>query len=241
MRHDVERGRFYIATEYGDAIIAAGGIPVHLSLSKDENYLSGIAARLDGVLLPGSGSDVDPVHYDHDPEVKLGEVHPLRDGTDLMLLSHVEERGLPLLAICYGMQVWNVARGGTLLQDVTSGLQGAIKHQQEGTREHRSHRVKLADESRLGDLVAARQIAVNSHHHQGVAEIGENLRPVAWANDGLVEGVEETRAGRWGIGVQWHPEVDWNNDEASREVFASFINAAQAYRHAVRSELASVR
>lgn len=238
MRHDTERGRFYLATEYSEAIIAAGGVPVHITLSDDEDYLREIAMRLDGVLLPGSASDVDPNLYAQEPDVKLGMVHPRRDSTDLNLLEFVERRALPLLAICYGMQVWNVARKGTLVQDVASRWQGAIKHQQEGVREHRSHNVRLAEETRLHDVVkrslsnfsTKNVLAVNSHHHQGVAKVGENLRAVAWAGDELVEAIEETRDGRWGIGVQWHPEVDWCNDKVSRELFAEFVNAAEVFR-----------
>ncbi len=238
MRHDTERGRFYLATEYSEAIIAAGGVPVHITLSDDEDYLREIAMRLDGVLLPGSASDVDPNLYGQEPSVKLGMVHPRRDSTDLKLLEYVERRALPLLAICYGMQVWNVARKGTLVQDIASVWRGAIKHQQEGVREHRSHNIRLAEETRLHDVVkrslttfgAKDVLAVNSHHHQGVAEVGENLRAVGWAGDELVEAIEETREGRWGIGVQWHPEVDWRNDEVSRELFAEFVRAAQVFQ-----------
>jgi len=244
MRHDTERGRFYLAMDYSEAIIAAGGVPVHITLSDDDDYLSEIAMRLDGVLLPGSASDVDPNLYAQEPDVKLGMVHPRRDSTDLKLLKFVEKRRLPLLAICYGMQVWNVARKGTLVQDVASVWRGAIKHQQEGVREHRSHNIKLATDSRLYDVVnrslktsgVKDVLAVNSHHHQGVSEVGENLRAVAWAGDGLVEAIEETRAGRWGIGVQWHPEVDWCNDEVSRELFADFVNATRIFQGSVERE-----
>ncbi len=243
MRHDTERGRFYLAAEYSEAVIAAGGVPVHITLSDNEDYVREIAMRLDGVLLPGSASDVDPNLYGQEPDVKLGMVHPRRDRTDLKLLEFAERRALPLLAICYGMQVWNVARKGTLVQDTASRWQGAIKHAQEGVREHRSHHIRLAEGSRLYEIVErssanfSRQDnpAVNSHHHQGVQEVGENLRAVAWAGDELVEAIEETREGRWGIGVQWHPEVDWRNDEVSRELFAEFVNAARVFQ--ARTEL----
>lgn len=249
MRHDTERGRFYLAMDYSEAVIAAGGVPVHITLSDDEDYVREIAVRLDGVLLPGSASDVDPNLYGQEPNVNLGMVHPRRDKIDLKLLEYVEKRGLPLLAICYGMQVWNVARGGTLVQDITSGWQGAIKHQQEGVREHRSHNIRVAEGSRFAALVGRSSanfnkqdtLAVNSHHHQGVAEVGENLRATAWAGDELIEAIEETRENRWGIGVQWHPEVDWHNDEVSKELFADFVNAARVFQTNCERELVSVR
>lgn len=231
MRHDVERGRFYLAPEYSEAIAAAGGIPVHLSLIPDEDYIASAAGRLDGVVLPGSASDVDPAYYNQNPRRWLGSVHPRRDTTDMLLLNHVEARGLPLLAICYGMQAWNVARGGTLLQDIVAELPSAIKHQQEGVREHRSHAVSVKANSRYAKIIGNLEtIKVNSHHHQGVASVGRGLRVVAHAADGLVEAVEDESSSRWMIGVQWHPEVAWREDEPSQKLFQAFVTAAAQHK-----------
>src|SRR2546423_14229592 len=118
MRHELESERFYLARAYGDAVWAAGGAPVHVSLIPAADYVASVLDRLDGVLLPGSASDVDPLRYGRAPHARLGSVHPLKDETDLLVLLEVERRALPLLAICFGMQVWNVSRGATLIQDI---------------------------------------------------------------------------------------------------------------------------
>lgn len=226
MRHELETERFYLARYYGEAVAAAGGLPVHISLIPDREYIRSTVERLDGILLPGSASDVDPARYGRDPLPGLGAVHPLKDSTDALVLEEVERRGLPLFAICFGMQIWNVARGGTLIQDIQSQRPEAIKHEQGAPRERRSHRVKLLEGSELGQLAQSLEEFVNSHHHQAIETVGENLRASAWATDGLIEAVEETRAQRWGIGVQWHPEIDWKGDKLSESLFQSFIKAA---------------
>ncbi len=125
MRHELETERFYLARFYSEAVAAAGGVPVHISLIPDAEVVGLIVKRLDGVLLPGSASDVDPRLYGREPHTKLGAVHPLKDETDLLVLKELEGRRLPLLAICFGMQVWNVFRGGSLIQDIVSEVPGA--------------------------------------------------------------------------------------------------------------------
>ncbi|MGH9903620.1 MAG: gamma-glutamyl-gamma-aminobutyrate hydrolase family protein, partial [Pyrinomonadaceae bacterium] len=117
MRHELETERFYLARPYCEAVEAAGGVPVHVPLIPRAPFVAALMEELDGVLLPGSASDVDPLRYGREPHARLGSVHPLRDETDALVLEHVERRRVPLLAICFGMQVWNVERGGTLIQD----------------------------------------------------------------------------------------------------------------------------
>ena len=229
MRHEVETERFYLARYYSEAVEAAGGVPVHLSLLPRVDYVTSIAARLDGVLLPGSASDVDPLRYGREPHPRLGQVHPLRDETDALLLAEVERRGLPLLAICFGLQIWNVVRGGTLVQDIEAQLPTAVKHEQGVPRERRSHRVRLLEGSLLAELAGGESSLVNSHHHQAVETAGENLRATAWTHDGLIEGLEDTRPERWAVGVQWHPEIDFAGDEFSQSLFSNFIAAARNF------------
>ncbi|MDQ3920422.1 MAG: gamma-glutamyl-gamma-aminobutyrate hydrolase family protein [Acidobacteriota bacterium] len=229
MRHELETERFYLARYYGEAVEAAGGAPVHISLIPERGYVRSVAERLDGVLLPGSASDVDPARYGRDPLPRLGPVHPLKDETDALLLAEAERLGLPLFAICFGMQVWNVVRGGTLIQDIETQLPGAIKHEQGAPRERRSHRVRFLEGSFVGGQAGAGEAFVNSHHHQALETVGQNLRATAWASDGLVEAIEETRPGRWGVGVQWHPEIDWRGDELSERLFQSFVAAATMF------------
>lgn len=229
LRHELETERFYLARYYSEAVEAAGGVPVHVSLIPERRYVRSVAERLDGVLLPGSASDVDPSRYGRDPLPGLGAVHPLKDETDALLLAEIERRGLPLFAICFGMQIWNVERGGTLIQDIRSQLPEAIKHEQGAPRERRSHRVRLLAEGLLRELAGSDEAYVNSHHHQAIEAVGEHLRATAWATDGLAEAIEETRPGRWGVGVQWHPEIAWRGDPLSEGLFQNFVNAASEF------------
>jgi len=229
MRHELETERFYLARAYSEAVEAAGGAPVHLALIPRASYIESVLEELDGALLPGSASDVDPLRYGREPHARLGSVHPLRDETDALVLAEIERRGLPLLAICFGLQMWNVVRGGTLIQDIGSEVPQAIKHEQGAPRGRPSHRVRLAGGSLLAQLAGGESALVNSHHHQAIETVGQNLRATGWTADGLVEALEEERAGRWGVGVQWHPEIEWERDELARGLFARFVAAARDY------------
>ena len=228
MRHELETERFYLARDYSEAVEAAGGTPVHISLIPRAGYIEEIVGRLDGVLLPGSASDVDPARYGRDPHKRLGAVHTLRDETDALVLGAAERRGLPLFCICYGMQAWNVFRGGTLIQDIESQVSQAIKHEQGVPRARPSHRLRVQPESLLARLTGGEALFVNSHHHQAIETLGRDLKATAWAGDGLVEAVEDTTPGRWAVGVQWHPELGWASDKLSRGLFEAFINACRA-------------
>lgn len=232
MRHELETERFYLARHYSEAVEASGGVPVHLSLIPRVEYVASVLGRLDGVLLPGSASDVDPLRFGQEPHPRLGPVHPLRDETDSLVLAEVEARRLPLLAICFGVQVWNVTRGGTLIQDICSQWPDAIKHEQGAPRGRRSHSLRLLEGGLLAELAGSTQAQVNSHHHQAIERLGSNLRATAWSPDGLVEGVEDVRDDRWAVGVQWHPEIDWQGDELSVRLFGNFVEAARQYASA---------
>src|SRR5882724_543192 len=120
MRIELETDRFYLARHYSEAVAAAGGVPVHISLIPEPEYISAVMRDLDGILLPGSDSDIDPLRYGHEPHPALGSVHPIKDETDLLVLEEIEKRAVPLFAICFGMQILNVHRGGTLIQDIAS-------------------------------------------------------------------------------------------------------------------------
>ncbi len=229
MRQELETDRFYLARQYGEAVEAAGGAPVHLALIPRAGYVRAVVEKLDGVLLPGSASDVDPARYGREPHRRLGSVHPLRDETEALVLEAAEGLGLPLFAVCYGMQAWNVARGGTLIQDIASELPEAIKHEQGAPRDRASHRVKLQPDSLLARLAGRASVPVNSHHHQALEQLGRGLRATAWSADGLVEAVEDTEGARWAVGVQWHPELGWERDEFSRALFAAFVEAARTH------------
>jgi putative glutamine amidotransferase len=227
MRIEIATDRFYLSRHYSEAVEAAGGTPLHLSLIPKIEYIESVVDGLDGILLPGSDSDVDPLRYGQQPHPELGIVHGIKDETDLLLIAAAERNQLPILAICFGMQVLNVARGGTLIQDINSQVSGAIKHEQGIPRDRPSHKVNLKLDSRLGNIAAAAEAVVNSHHHQAIANLGDDLVPVSWSSDGLVEAVEDPKRDRFVVAVQWHPELGWKEDLLSQRIFRSFITEAQ--------------
>jgi len=229
MRLELETDRFYLARYYSEAVEAAGGLPVHIPLIPRPDFIRGVMADLDGLLLPGSNSDVDPQRYGQEPRPELGVVHPEKDETDLLALAEVEDRAMPVLAICFGAQSLNVSRGGTLIQDIVSQHAGAIKHEQGAPRDRHSHRVRMLSDSIVGQLAGAETAPVNSHHHQAVETLGRELVAAAWAPDGIIEAVEDPRSDRFVVGVQWHPELGWERDSFSQALFNRFIAEARSY------------
>lgn len=227
MRLELETRRFYLGRDYSEAVEACGGVPVHLSLIPKAEYIAEAVAGLDGVLLPGCNTDVDPHYYGEEPHHKLGTVITEKDETDRLVLAEIERLNIPLLAICYGMQALNVFRGGSLVQDIESQLPNSIKHEQGTPHTRNSHSLRIAANSVLSGLNAVKKakaaIRVNSSHHQAIRKTGKNLKAVAWAKDGIIECVQDTRKGRFTIGVQWHPEMTADFDHLSREIFALFV------------------
>lgn len=214
-----------VGEDYPRAVLAAGGTPVLLALHDPESY-PGVAAQqlehADGLLLTG-GPDVSPLAYGEQPHVRLGATIPERDRFELALIAEARRRELPVLAICRGIQILNVAYGGTLYQDLPSEVPGAIQHEQASARHVLSHQVEVSPGSRLaGVLGNAGTIGVTSFHHQAVKRPGEGLAVVATAPDGLVEAVEATDH-PWILGVQWHPEMSHPVDLAAKRLFAGFV------------------
>jgi putative glutamine amidotransferase len=222
MRLELETGRFYLGRDYSEALEAARAVPLHIALIPSREYISAALDGLDGILLPGSDTDVDPAYYGEEPHPALKKVVPEKDLTDLFVLEEAERRGIPVLAICYGMQALNVARGGTLIQDINSQVERPLKHEQGPPLARNSHAIDLLPDSVLSGG-GSREIRVNSHHHQAIGKVGRDLRASAWANDGVIECIEDTRPERFFLGVQWHPELSWRTDELSQRVFNVFV------------------
>jgi putative glutamine amidotransferase len=229
MRFNPNNRHLYLPAEYAAAIEYFGGFAVHLNLSAAGDYNQNAINFIDGILLPGGG-DIDPLRFEEEPRIGLGTVSPLRDENDLMLLKYAEEMSVPVLGICYGMQLLNVFRGGSLFQDIEREQPNALNHQQGEPRERLSHWVEIAESSRALGALSNERVLVNSHHHQAVKRIGVNLRGVAVAGDGIVEAIEDTRPERFNLGVQWHPEISFERDRLSTLIFEQFIRAADNYR-----------
>jgi putative glutamine amidotransferase len=214
---------------YIAAVQGAGAVPVLLPPHLDAPARDALWARLDGLVLTGGG-DVDPARFGEASHPTVADVSAARDALELDLARRAVEEGLPLLAICRGIQVLNVALGGTLWQDVPSQVPGALAHNQTAPRHEPTHRVKLLGEGTLLYAASgARELAVNSFHHQAVKRLGGGLREVAWAEDGLIEGVELPEH-PFAVGVQWHPEDLVEHDPAARGLFAALVEAIGAAR-----------
>ncbi len=225
MRLELETRRFYLGRDYSEALAGLGAVPVHISLIPDVEYIKSVCSGLDGVLLPGSDSDVDPAFYGDSPHPKLGRVVPEKDTVDRLILEQAEKLSLPVFGICYGMQALNVFRGGSLIQDVVSQVPSAIKHEQGVPLARNSHQISVKSGSLLNEICGKESIFVNSHHHQAVRDIGKGLTATAWADDGVVECIEDAEGSSYCIGVQWHPELSWDTDPVSKQLFERFISS----------------
>jgi putative glutamine amidotransferase len=233
MRLELGTRRFYLGRDYCEALQAHGAVPLHLGLIPDRDYVARALDGCEGVLLPGSDTDVDPHRYGEEPHAAFKRNVPIKDETDLLVLEEAEKRNLPVLAVCFGMQVLNVYRGGSLVQDIDSQIAGAFKHDQGIPLERLSHRIDIEPESRLRWISEEGSEKVNSHHHQSVKEVGSNLFVSARASDGVIEAVEDPRTDRFVLGVQWHPELGWREDRFSSEIFKVFVEVCR--EHAQRS------
>lgn len=220
--------RAYLNSAYLAAVQEAGGVPVPLPPQLDDRALMELAHRLDGLLLTGGG-DVDPASFDEPPHPTLSEVSPARDRLEIALVARFMEVRRPILAICRGIQVLNVALGGSLYQDVASDPGTEIQHQQKAPRDQPTHPVKVVSGSFLARTVGSDELEVNSLHHQAVKTIGRGLLPVAFAPDGIVEGLEleDAGPGRFVVAVQWHPEELVARDPAARRLFHAFVEASR--------------
>jgi putative glutamine amidotransferase len=217
---------------YLSAIIAAGGIPALLPLGLDEPRLLRALDCADGLLLAG-GEDVAAELFGEEPHPKLGKVDAARDAAEMAVARRALETGMPLLAICRGIQALNVAAGGTLYQDIPSQLPGALKHNcfyPEYPRDHIAHTVDIEPDSRLAAIVGQDgilpcEVPVNSLHHQSIKMVGSGLRVVAKAPDGIIE-VVEGEGGDWVVAVQWHPEELAAARPDMAALFRAFVEAA---------------
>jgi putative glutamine amidotransferase len=220
-----EPGVHAMREDYIRSVEQPGAVPVVLP-PVSPGDVAVLLDRLDGLLLSG-GVDVDPVLYGQDPHPKLGRVNRRRDDFELALTREALRRDVPILAICRGHQVLNVATGGTLVQDIPSTVEGAVEHDGSGPRFRLAHRVEVTASSRLFQILGRDTLSVNSSHHQAVDRIGEGLVVCARCpEDGVVEGLEMPGR-RFVVAVQWHPESFWNRTESFRRLFEAHAEACR--------------
>jgi putative glutamine amidotransferase len=221
-----EPGLHAVREDYVRSVEQAGAVPVVLPPLRPED-VPVLVDRLDGVLLSG-GVDVDPALYGQEPHARLGRVNRRRDDFEIALVVEALRRDLPILGICRGQQVLNVAAGGTLVQDIPSLVAGSVNHHRGGPRWRRAHRVLVTAASRLGDILGEDAVSVNSIHHQSVDRVADGLVVSARCpDDGVVEGLEMP-ASRFVVAVQWHPESFWNRAGSFQRLFDAHADACRA-------------
>jgi putative glutamine amidotransferase len=221
-----------MSQRYVDVLTGAGAIPWVIPLMRDMTTLREVYERLDGVFLPG-GVDMDPQQYAESRLPVCGAIDPDRDRVEVALVRWAMEEQKPVLAVCRGVQVLNVAAGGTLYQDLAEWCEAAIKHDywpmEPRQRQDLVHDVRIEPGTQLASIMGAGDATVNSMHHQGIKKLAPGLVVNARAPDGLIEGVEGNGDGAFLLGVQWHPEELVELVPAARRLFEAFIESAGAY------------
>lgn len=219
--------RVRVNEAYTDALASVGLIPVVLP-PMDASLATAALNDVAGLVLTG-GEDMDPRLFGEEPHPAAGEPHAARDAYELALARAACVHRIPTLAICRGVQVMNVALGGTLVQDIPSQQPSTIDHDPAGKRAERVHRVDVEPGSKLARSLGACLVFTNSSHHQSVHEVGRDLHVVAKSDDGIIEGVESVDPAWWMVGVQWHPEeLTATAEDWDRRLFGAFADAVRA-------------
>jgi putative glutamine amidotransferase len=213
----------YAPDAYVRAIVEAGGLPLAIPSDLNGTSWEDLYGRLDGILFTGGG-DIEPSRYGGANHPKVAGIDRARDALELELLGKAIRDGKPFLGICRGCQLVNVGLGGTLYGHISDDLPGALQHDQHGDRKMSAfHEVQLQDGSRLAHVSGSTAVVVNSHHHQGLKDLGRRLRAVGRTSDGLIEAIELPDH-PFALAVQWHPEWLTNRADA-RALFRSLVDA----------------
>lgn len=216
----------YVVEHYTEVLKKVGAVPVVLTQVANEDVNAQLDI-VDGILIVG-GADVNPKFYGEEPKEKIGYTNELDDIYHISMINEIEKRDLPFIGICRGYQVFNVALGGSLYQDIPTDLSMDKYHEQKESKSTPTHYVKTVENTKLRNLIGE-EAFVNSFHHQAVKEVGNNLKISAYSKeDNIIEAIEHTKS-RFMIGVQWHPEALVLNDNKMLPIFEEFIKNANDY------------
>lgn len=209
-----------------DSVIQAGGVPIILPNLLDSEHIERVAKQIDGLLVTGGG-DIDPTIFGEEPHPNLGSITPARDEFEIAIIKKMMEQDKPVLAICRGCQILNIAAGGDMYQDIyTQTAQQLLQHSQKAPRHHGSHFVDVKEGSLLHHVTQSARFKVNSFHHQAVRHVAQGFQECGTASDGIIEAFE-SKEHSFIIGVQWHPEcMVKNGDVPSIDIFTKFIEAS---------------
>jgi putative glutamine amidotransferase len=221
---------------YVRAVCRAGGVPLVLSPLMGSAMAARALEGVHGLLLTG-GEDLDPAWYGASPSPHLDPPSRERDLFELALFAVARQRRIPILGVCRGIQLVNVAMGGTLFQDLPTERPGSVEHRPEGARNHRSHRIRLLPESRAARALGGSGVRVNSSHHQAIDQLASGLLASGWSDDDLIEAVESPVGDPWVLAVQWHPEEMHADAQApDHGLFAALVEAADPARASLVGE-----
>ena len=221
---DNKNKRINMPNDYITAVIRAGALPLLFPLTDNELVWKAMIDKVDGVIFPG-GEDIDPEHFTEDVHPQCGSIIPERDAQELFTYHYLLSTGKPFLAICRGVQLMNVAHGGSLYQDVPSQLPNIVMNHSQNNTLTGAHQVDVVKDTLLHSLLGSDQVSVNSRHHQVVKVVGQGLLVNAVSEDGLIEGLE-LESGYPGIGTQWHPENLAKHDPAMQNLFDWLVKEA---------------
>lgn len=205
---------------YIHAVEKAGGVPVVIPVNVCEENIREQVNRVDGILLSG-GIDVSPIIYNEEPHRKLGEISQELDTFNMLMIKIALELNKPILGICRGIQMLNVALGGTLYQDIEYIDGSYIKHCQQAAPYEGTHAIKIIPGNDLSNILGEKAY-VNSYHHQSIKKLGDGLRAIAYSKDSVIEAVEK-KGDLFVMGVQWHPEVMVDYSEEMLDIFKLLI------------------
>lgn len=221
-----DKNKMCLGLGYAEGISKAGGLAVILNMTENNDIIEEILDTADGILFSG-GPDLDARYYGEENLKCTGEISPQRDGFELLLAKKAIDYGKPVLGICRGIQLLNVAAGGTLHQDIHTGRkpEEMLKHWQEAPEWYPVHDVRISPGSKLCSIYGSTALRVNSFHHQAVKEAGSRLEIAAVSSDGVIEAVEGN-GNNFIMAVQWHPEMMWQENQLHLKLFEAFVNAA---------------
>lgn len=223
--------RYELKVAYADAVLRAGGLPFVVPYTDDRAAIDCYLDRVSGLVITGGAFDIPPEAYGEVAKEGLGALKPGRTSFELAVLRGALHRKLPVLGVCGGMQLLNVAYGGTLVQDIAREIEGAKAHEQRHDRAQPQHPIDVKEHTVLCDCVGKGQFMVNSTHHQAVKKVGEGLLVAATAYDGVVEAIEGRARDHFVMGVQWHPELMLDTVPPNLGIYRAFVQRARDRRH----------
>lgn len=239
--YDYEKNKIYLKDGYYDAIFQSGAMAVLIPPAKEGDALESIVERCDGVMITG-GPDVDPKHYGESVFPANGEICPCRDDAEIRIIKKTLALDKPLLGICRGIQILNVAYQGTLYQDIFSQAKDKklVAHSQKAPFWYPTHSIELEKESHIAKIFGKSQTRVNSWHHQAIKALAPGFKITAKAEDGIIEAIEHQEK-KFVLGVQWHPEMMWQKDPESLKIFQYFIEYCQKEANVPNDKISFMR